>query len=116
MPIVKGSTREYFPKVREAREALRERAIEILESYIAVCAEARAAGNFDVAAKSLQWLIEHMPKEEGQSVIDSSASKPKEIDSGPKRPSIQIGIALGGITGNKELPQASVIDITPDDK
>jgi hypothetical protein len=112
MPGKKGTKVTYFPKVKEAREALRGRAIEILESYIAVIAEARAAGDFETATKSLQWLIEHMPEEDGGRMVDISVDKPKQIEAS-KGPSIQIGIALGGTSNQKTLPAA--IDITPEE-
>lgn len=102
--------RVYFPRVKEAREALRDRAIEILESYIAVIAEARAAGDFESATKSLQWLIEHMPEEDGSHMVDISIDKPKQVEAG-KGPTIQIGFALGGLGNQKTLPAA--IDVTP---
>lgn len=105
--------KEYFPRVKEAREALRERAMEVLETYLAIIAEARSAGDFESAFKAAQWLLEHMPNEDGARLIDPSGSKPKEIE-GPKTgPSIQIGIALGGVKP-KELPATRIIDITPD--
>ena len=106
--------REYFPKVREAREVLRERAIEILETYIAVIGEARKAGDHETATKSLQWLIEHMPEEDGERMIEGSVDKPKQIE-GNVGPQINIGFALGGLNQPKELPPAvEVIDVTPE--
>ena len=92
-----------FPKVRAARELFRERAIEILESYLAIIAEARARGDLAIAAEHTQWLMDHMPNEDGTRVIDSSASKPRVVDVSTA-PTIQIGIALGGMPKQKELP------------
>lgn len=110
--MAKGATatRSPFPRVREAREALRQRAMEILESYLAVITEARAAGDFETATKSLQWLLEHMPEEEGQRIVDISVDKPKQVEA-TKGPTIQIGFALGGIAAPKLLP---IIDVTPE--
>lgn len=102
--------RDYFPRVREARELLRERAQEIMESYLAICAEARQAGHQEVALNALQWLIEHMPAEEGVRVIDPSAAVQPKLE-GPQGPQIAIGINLG--TGPKALPEAQVIDVKP---
>src|SRR5690348_11991394 len=69
-------SKQLFSKVRAARELLRERASEILEQYLAVVAEAQAAGEYEVAAKSLQWLIEHMPKEDdGSTIVERSVDK-----------------------------------------
>lgn len=113
MPVKKGSTRVYFPQVKVAREALRDRANEILEAYIALSAEAKAAGDFEVASDILWKLIEHMPHEDGERLIDSSASKPKEIE-GKQGPTIQIGLVLGGVSSKKELPETPIIDIGVD--
>jgi hypothetical protein len=109
--------RTYFPKVKEAREALAERAVEILESYIAVASAAMASQKPEVAAEVYRWLLDHMPRSvEGSSVIDSSAAKPKELDSGPKAPAIQIGIALGGMPQPpKELPPVEVVEVKHED-
>lgn len=109
-PIKIGRTP--FPKVRDAREALKERAIEILETYLAIIGEARAKGNFEVAAEHTRWLIEHMPAEDLLRMIDPSAAKVKEV-SGPAAPTIQIGIALGGVKAPKALPSVNVIDVKP---
>ena len=43
-----------FPKVREAREALRARAEEIINLYMQNARQAVAAGEFEAAAKALQ--------------------------------------------------------------
>lgn len=102
--------REMFPKVREAREALKERAIEILESYIAVIGEARAAGNVEVATKSLQWLMEHMPAEDGESLVDASIDKTKQTEQ-KTGPVINIGLALGGMPSQNALPAPTIIEI-----
>lgn len=105
--------RKPFPKSSIARERLMERADEILEAYLAVIAEARQAGDFKTASTALQWLIDHMPRDNGGPIIDTPASKPK-VEEGSKGPSIQIGIALGGVTP-KALPEP-IIDITPLDE
>lgn len=107
--------KQLFSKVRAARELLRERANEILQQYLAVVAEAQAAGEYEVAAKSLQWLIEHMPSDtEGTRVVDRSIDA-KEAPQAqlPAGPAIQIGIQVGGTFRPKELPpqEAEVIDV-----
>ena len=106
--------REYFPRVAEARQALKERAIEILESYLAVIAEARAAGDHETAAKSLQWLMDHMPDDAGERMLESSVDKPKQLEQA-QGPKIQIGIALGGINQPKQLATQTVIDVEPNE-
>lgn len=107
--------KRHFPKVREAREALAERAKEILEQYLKVVTAASAAGDYEVATKSLQWLMEHMPSEEGDAMIDVSIDKVKQVEGGGG-PSINIGFALGGIPASQHgLALPAVIEVTPDD-
>lgn len=106
--------RDYFSKVKEAREAIKARAVDLLETYLGIIEEARSKGDFETAMKATQWLIEHMPNEDGVRVIDSSASKPKEEAKAlqPVGPSIQIGIAL--TPPKTPLLAPAVIDIEPD--
>lgn len=104
--------KEYFPRVKEAREALRERAIEVLETYLTIISEARAKGDLETAEKAARWLLEHMPNEAGERLIDSSASKPTvETQSQSSLPTINIGFQLGGVKQQKALPE--VVDVTP---
>ena len=95
--------REYFRKVRQAREALREKAQEILEEYLATIREAREAGDYEVAAESLRWLMEHMPEDEGERMVDASIDKPKQgvVGGGIN---FQVGFVLGGIKPTAALP------------
>jgi hypothetical protein len=108
-------TRPHFSSVKKAREALKERAVEILEAYMSLAAQAAAEKDFETAADILWKLLDHAPADEGgDRVIDSSASKPpKTIEQGPSGPAIQIGIALGGIGPQKALPSVEVIDVSP---
>lgn len=100
-------SKQMFSKVKAARELLRERASEILQQYLAVVAEAQAAGNYEVAAKSLQWLIEHMPREDdGSGVVERSVDKEQQQIQAPTGPAIQIGIQVGGVT-RQTLPAAT---------
>lgn len=103
-----------FSKVKEAREALKQRALEVLEQYMAIIAQATAAQDYESAYKAAQWLLEHMPREDGLAIIDHSAAKVPESSKGPIRPTIQIGIALSPA---KQLPPSNVqvIDVTDDD-
>lgn len=104
----------YFPRVKEAREALKEKALAILAKYEMIIDEAIASGRLDVAAEHTQWLIEHMPTGDGETIIDSSAAKPKASEA-KSLPAVQIGIALGGVTTPpKSLPSVEVIDVTDD--
>jgi hypothetical protein len=99
-----------FSSVRKARAALQERANEILDLQIRIIKEAITAGDFETAAKANQFLLEHIPADEGERVLDISIDKPKQVESGPKGPLIQIGVAIGGISPTKALPE--VIDVT----
>lgn len=107
--------KDFFPKVKEAREALRAKALELYELQVAIIREALVTGKVDVAAAANQWLIEHMPEEEGVRMIDASIDKPKQIE-GQAGPQINIGFALGGMNAPKELPSVNVIDVTPEPK
>lgn len=106
--------RQVFSKVSAAREVLRNRAEELINEYIDIAKQAKAAGDYESAYKALQWLIEHAPRDEaGTSIVDRSPDKeaaPQKTigDGGPK---IQIGIALGGVTqAQKALPRVEVIE------
>jgi hypothetical protein len=103
-----------FSKVSAAREILKNRAEELINEYIDIAKQAKAAGDYESAYKALQWLIEHAPRDEdGSGVVDRSPDKdvqaPKQIEGGGPR--IQIGIALGGVTkAQNALPTATVVD------
>lgn len=104
-----------FGKIKEAREALRERTQEIIDAYIQNAMLAQEAGEFEVAAKTLQWLIEHMPADEdGGRVVDNSVDKAPKQDKKDSLPAIQIGFALGGLPAGtmpvKQLPAAAIIE------
>lgn len=102
----------HFSSVKKARALLRERAEELLNSYINVLKRAADDKDYETAAKGYQHLLEHMPAEDGERLIDISIDKPKQIDARPQGPAIQIGIALGGVTKPKELMD-TIIDVTP---
>lgn len=112
--LLKHPSKGPLSKVRAAREILRERAMELIESYIALAAEAKAAGKWEVAEEALWKLIDHIPKEDAVGIIDSASSKVQEV-SGSRQPTIQIGIALGGVGQSKELPPIKVIDVDPNE-
>lgn len=116
MGIPKGFKRTYFPRVAEAREALRERALELFELQVQIIRQALLKGDFESAYKANEWLLAHMPPDEdGQRLVEGSVDNTKEITQG-QGPSIRIGIAFGGIDKPKELPepQVEIIDITPE--
>jgi hypothetical protein len=103
-----------FSRVKEARELLKQEAESILKMYMQTIQDARAAHDYETAAKALQWLIEHFPEDEGVRILDASVDKTK-VEEGPKGPQIQIGIALGGITPQRQI-EAPVIDVNIDDE
>lgn len=108
----------FFTKVKVARELLRQKAEDIINEYMDVAAKAKDAGDYQTAAKALQWLIEHIPAEEdGTRIVDSSIDKQVAPVQQDNRPAIQIGIQVGGITPKqlavpkpKELVKGEVID------
>ncbi len=109
VPTIDGK-RVYFPKVREARELLREKALDLVNKQIDMIDQAAKEGKVDVALEANQWLLEHTPAgDDGERVIDASAAKPKELE-GRQGPMIQIGIALDAKP--KELAP-HVIDLDP---
>ena len=96
--------------VRKAREALKERAHEILDKFLQTIDMAASAEEYEAALKSYQWLMEHIPEDEGERVVDISVDKPKQ---GTNLPTINIGFRLGGIDEDKQLPDGNTIDVTP---
>lgn len=113
---------EPFPRVALAREVLKERATEIIEAYLALAAKASEAGKEDVAADILWKLIDHMPRDGGSGIIDSSKSKPPTGSTGgsalPTGPTINIGLALGGMAKEPKTlpaPKVEIIDVETQD-
>lgn len=100
----------YFPKVKEAREALQEKAKELYERYDKAILAAMEKGEFETAIKAMQWLMEHFPKgDDGQSIIDTSIDQ-KKVSEKSGGPTINVGIALGGVNAKKALPAVEVIE------
>ncbi len=117
MSTPKKPEKTFFPKVKEAREALAAEAIDLFKSYMRFIQEAHAAEQWEVAQEGYQFLFKHMPKSpEGEGMIDSNVDKDiagKRQIEGPKGPTIQIGIALSP-REPKALPPVEVIDVTED--
>lgn len=95
--------KEYFPKVREAREALLAYAEELIELKKKIILEAIAAGEYETADNAVNFLLSHMHAHEGKTVLSTDIDKNKG-ESGPKGPVINIGFALGGVPQTKGLP------------
>lgn len=100
-------------RVREAREALQGKALDLYDKHMKLIDMAFDTGELEVAMKHLQWLSEHMPTGEGNSMIDSSIDNVKKVE-GQKGPNIQIGIALGQPRKSLPTPSVKVIDVTPE--
>lgn len=107
-----------FSSVRKARAALKENAFESYQLLLYIIKQATAAGDFETAARYAWMILEHTPEDEGERVLDISVDKPKQVESGPKGPSVYIGLIQGGVTQpKKELPQAAevtIIDVEPE--
>ena len=96
------SPTKHFPAVRRAREALKEKADKILEEYLVAIKLAISSGKYEEGLKAYQWLLDHIPGENGERIFEASSDKPHPVES-QKGPLIQIGFALGGID-QKSIP------------
>ncbi len=100
---------KYFPKVKAAREKLAARAQELIDLQFKIIKDAMKAEKFEVAASANQWMIEHLPSEDGVTILDQGIDKPKVVEA-KTGPSINIGFALGGMP-QKALPAVVEVDI-----
>jgi hypothetical protein len=107
-----------FPKAKEAREALRGKALVIFDLYIRLIENAMAAQDYETAEKALRFLQEHMPKDEdGTTMLDSSIDKKPDKASGPVGPTVNIGFAIGGVRQPQALPAPAVtVDVENPDE
>lgn len=114
-PLKVQAKRVFSSRVQEAREALRDKAMDIFEAMLTLTVEARANKDYEVAAETLKWLYDHIPSDgDGIRVIDTSVDKVKELETN-KGPQIAIGISLGGMN-HTQLPEAKIIDVSPIDE
>lgn len=110
-----GSKTVYFGTVQKARAALAEKAQELLDLQTEIAKQALAAANFAEANKAVQFLLEHMPKDDdGITLLDPSVDSKGQNNKSTQLPTINIGFALGGVRQPKELPAVEVIDVTED--
>lgn len=101
---------EEFPKVRAAREALRQKAIGIWERYEDMIAKAVAAGDYETANDAYQFLITHMPADEdGTRMIDTSIDKVAK-ESRRSMPTVNIGFKIGGVEPQALPAAVEVVD------
>lgn len=111
-----------FSSVRKAREAIRERAKELIDLQITIIKAALTNGDFETAAKANQFLLEHTTDEDDTPLLAPSVDKAKIESTGTKGPSIHIGgIIIGGLgEGAKSLPEpsieAQVVKVEPGNK
>ena len=94
-----------FSSVRRAKEALREKALDLLEEFRQTIIEARAAGKYEEALKAYQWLLDHIPSDEGERMLEASVDKTSNQESGNKGPIVNIGFKIGGTSEVKALPE-----------
>lgn len=102
MDSIIPSEKHLFSKIKVARELLRQRAEELVNEYLDIAKQAKIAGDYETAAKSLQWLLDHIPGDsDGVRVVDSSVDKTQPTAPANTQPSIQIGIQVGGVNKKK---------------
>lgn len=110
-----GRAKGYFPKVAEARKLLAEEAVDLYKMYKQIAIDALAAQDFMVAEKVVGFLLAHMPEDdESGTLLNTNIDSNREPDiKGGGGPSIQIGLALGGMP-QKALPEVTVTTIPND--
>lgn len=109
-----GRAKGYFPKVAEARQALADQALDLFNLYKQIAIDAHAAQEFEVAADAIKFLLTHMPEDEETGTMlqaDIDKNREPDVKGGGSGPTIQIGLALGGMPIQAALPE--VIDVTP---
>lgn len=101
-----------FSSVRKAREALKARANEILDRYIRGLDMALANGDYETFQKGYQYLLDHMPAEDGERLVEVSIDKTateKQLGSGG--PQVQIGVIIGGVEAARQLTDGTHPDV-----
>ena len=111
--------RHYFPRIKEAKQALQSKALELYELQEKAIRAALDAGEYEVAIKAIQWLQAHIgADDEGNTPISADIDIPKQLEKGSSAPTIQIGFQLGGIPmGQPQLPpqaepSVKILDVT----
>lgn len=105
-----------YARVKEAREALQRKAEKWADAYDQLIEKAVKKGDTEAGTKAIQWAFEHMPADDGVTVIDRGVDKDTPKLEGNTGPVIKIGFALGGLTPVKALPAApaEVIEVPPE--
>ena len=83
--------------IQEARETFQQNAKE----YVALHMKAARSDDPDVSRKAAQWAIEHIAAKDAEGNVERIVEPPTAEDS---RPSIQIGINLGGMPVRQAVP------------
>lgn len=106
-----------FPRIAEAREILKARALEITRLYIQNAKLAMKKGDHATAQSSFEFLMKHMPPDEiGKTLLSTSIDAKGAVSEIAAGPTIQIGFALGGVQAPAALPPAPIepiIDAEP---
>lgn len=106
-----GRGKGYFPKVAEAKKALAEDAVWWYNFYKQIAIDALAAKEFETAEKAAAFIMAHAPEdEETGTLLNTDVDKNREPDVQSGGPSIQIGLALGGMP---QTTTTTIIDVTP---
>jgi hypothetical protein len=107
-----GRAKGYFPRVAEAKKILTDEAVELLKLYKQIAVEALAAQEFETAEVAVRFLLAHMPEdEETGTLLGTDVDKNREPDQkGGGGPTIQIGLALGGMPQQKALPTVTIVE------
>lgn len=115
-----GRAKGYFPKVAEARKLLADEAVDLLKMYKKIAVDALAAQDFLVAEKVVGFLLSHMPEdEESGTLLNTNIDSNREPDvKGGGGPSIQIGLALGGMPPKAlpEVTEVAIVETKGDDR
>ena len=99
----------HFPAVRKARESLKAKADQILDEYLIAIKLAISSGKYEEGLKAYQWLLDHIPGDNGERIFEASSDKPHPVE-GQKGPLIQIGFKLGGVNEIPKITQGVVIE------
>ena len=94
---------KHFSSVKKARQALQGHALELYQDFRTMIKQAAAAGKWEEALKAQQWLLDHVPGEDGERIFEASSDKPAQVEA-KQGPQINIGFALGGLE-TKSMPK-----------
>jgi hypothetical protein len=104
-----------FSSVRKARELLRERSLDIYNAYVKLAEEATKKGDFETAEKIYRYILDHTEDEDGKALFAPSVDKQQKLTDGdgPKGPTINIGVAIGGLGKALPEPVIEAVQILP---